>query len=153
MTILELDALTRRTVTFRVVAVPVTKGSVRAFVPPGTSRAVLTSTSTGLKAWEALIRAAATPVIATLAPRAVGVVVGVEFVLPRPKAHPKTREREHTTKPDLDKLARAVLDALTGIAYADDAQVCALTCRKRYAWISEQPGALVTVGPLASEVL
>jgi len=34
-------------------------------------------------------------------------------------------------KPDLDKLARAVLDALSGIVYRDDAQVVALGLRKR----------------------
>jgi crossover junction endodeoxyribonuclease RusA len=38
-----------------------------------------------------------------------------------------------THKPDLDKLCRAVLDALTGILYLDDAQVVALAASKRYA--------------------
>lgn len=33
---------------------------------------------------------------------------------------------------DLDKLARAVLDALTGICYVDDSQVVDLRARKRY---------------------
>ena len=32
--------------------------------------------------------------------------------------------------PDIDKLCRAVLDALTGVMYADDRQVVALSARK-----------------------
>jgi len=36
------------------------------------------------------------------------------------------------TNPDLDKLVRAVLDALTGIVYRDDAQVVELEVVKRY---------------------
>lgn len=35
-------------------------------------------------------------------------------------------------KPDLDKLARAVQDALTGILYKDDCQVCCLSVQKQY---------------------
>lgn len=39
----------------------------------------------------------------------------------------------HSKKPDLDKLVRAVQDALTGIIYKDDGQVCRLTANKNYA--------------------
>lgn len=38
-----------------------------------------------------------------------------------------------------------VLDALTGIAWADDSQVTHLTATKRYAAQDEQPGVLVTL--------
>ena len=37
-------------------------------------------------------------------------------------------------RPDIDKLARAVLDALTGIVWVDDDQVVELVCRKRW-WV------------------
>lgn len=36
-------------------------------------------------------------------------------------------------KPDADNIAKAVLDALNGIAYKDDSQVVKLTVDKRYA--------------------
>lgn len=36
-----------------------------------------------------------------------------------------------------------VLDALTGIAWADDSQVTRLTATKRYAALAEQPGVSV----------
>jgi Holliday junction resolvase RusA-like endonuclease len=46
---------------------------------------------------------------------------------------PRTVNRSHpTVPPDLDKLVRAVLDALTAIAYRDDSQVTAITARKQY---------------------
>jgi Holliday junction resolvase RusA-like endonuclease len=36
-------------------------------------------------------------------------------------------------KPDLDNVAKAVLDAINGIVYVDDAQVINLVATKRYA--------------------
>lgn len=38
----------------------------------------------------------------------------------------------HTKKPDTDNLVKAVLDALNGIAFYDDSQVCDIICIKRY---------------------
>jgi Holliday junction resolvase RusA-like endonuclease len=35
-------------------------------------------------------------------------------------------------KPDIDKLARSTMDALTGLLFADDAQVVELNCSKNY---------------------
>jgi Holliday junction resolvase RusA-like endonuclease len=58
------------------------------------------------------------------------VAVRLVFYLPRPK---RMRRPAPTVKPDLDKLARAVLDALSGVAYEDDAQVCHLVATKHYA--------------------
>ena len=43
----------------------------------------------------------------------------------------------HTKKPDLDNMAKTVLDALNGLAYIDDSQIYSLTLFKTY---SEQPG-------------
>lgn len=39
---------------------------------------------------------------------------------------------EPEAKPDCDNIAKAVLDALNGLAYKDDSQVTALTVRKCY---------------------
>lgn len=38
----------------------------------------------------------------------------------------------HTQRPDADNIAKAVLDALNGLAYHDDAQVCELSVSKAY---------------------
>lgn len=42
-----------------------------------------------------------------------------------PKRTPKSIQRErNTSKPDIDNVLKAVMDALNGIAYDDDSQVC-----------------------------
>jgi Holliday junction resolvase RusA-like endonuclease len=74
------------------------------------------------------------------------VVLTLIFVFPRPEGHwlPANSRREEPVlrpgappapigKPDVDKLCRSVMDALTGIAYKDDAQVTSLTAVKIYA--------------------
>ena len=57
------------------------------------------------------------------------VTVAIWFFFPRPKT---VKREQPTVKPDADKLARAVLDALTGLAYDDDSQVVQLEIYKRY---------------------
>ena len=81
--------------------------------------------------------------------------VRVQFILPRPKGHylpansrraaPELRAdapKYPTGKPDTDKLARAVLDALTGLVWRDDSQVVHIDAWKVY---GERPGADITV--------
>lgn len=52
------------------------------------------------------------------------------FVLPRPASAPK--RRFPITRPDLDKMVRAVKDSLTKVAYWDDSQVVELHAVKRF---------------------
>jgi Holliday junction resolvase RusA-like endonuclease len=59
------------------------------------------------------------------------VAVGLRFYIPRPKSKKKAAYPD--TKPDIDKLARAALDALSTVIFRDDAQVVALQARKVYA--------------------
>ncbi len=73
------------------------------------------------------------------------VTVALEFVLPRPKSAPKTRTPAATKRPDVDKLARAILDAITGICVADDAQVTHLCAKKRLGEIGETPGVHIRI--------
>ena len=37
-----------------------------------------------------------------------------------------------TKKPDADNIAKVICDALNGVAYGDDAQICKLCVSKRY---------------------
>jgi len=67
-----------------------------------------------------------------LIPKGRGVTVSVVYSFARPKGRERWRV-DPCVRPDVDKLCRALLDALTGIAYADDGQVVALSVRKIYA--------------------
>lgn len=59
-----------------------------------------------------------------------GVKVSCSFVYLKPKS---AKDRTLPwVKPDLDKLVRAVLDGLTGVAYEDDSQVVLLQANKTY---------------------
>ena len=61
------------------------------------------------------------------------VKVSMKFFFDRPKSHFGTGKNArttkpgapqwHTSKPDIDKLERCVLDAMTGIVFKDDSQV------------------------------
>ena len=65
------------------------------------------------------------------------VSLGLTFWLPRPKSHPAWKSEAgtaHTSKPDIDNLAKAIMDALKqGGYYRDDSQVVAETLFKTYA--------------------
>jgi len=71
------------------------------------------------------------------------VKISVIFGFPRPKSHYGTGKNAHTVKasaphfktstPDLDKLQRAIGDALTGKVFRDDAQVVVWDVLKVYA--------------------
>lgn len=59
-----------------------------------------------------------------------GVKVSCSFVFHKPKS---AKDRNLPwVKPDLDKLVRAVLDGLTGVAYEDDSQVVIVQANKTY---------------------
>ena len=68
-----------------------------------------------------------------------GIKVEITFQMPRGKT---VKRALPTVVPDCDKLARSVLDSLTGILYNDDAQVVELHVFKVY---SETPGALIRI--------
>ena len=73
------------------------------------------------------------------------VAVKITFLLPRPKSTPR-RVTWPAKRPDLDKLARSVLDGLTmGGAWEDDAQVIELWCRKRFAPEGTAPGCKIVI--------
>lgn len=61
-----------------------------------------------------------------------GVSLDITFAFVKPKSTPK-KITVKTTKPDIDKLCRACLDGLSGVAYADDSQVVELKAKKIFA--------------------
>lgn len=79
-------------------------------------------------------------------PRPYAVSVELRFVMPRPSSTPKSRPTPAATKrPDVDKLTRGCLDALSGVGFQDDSQVIVLAATKRIAEAGETSGVLVTV--------
>jgi Holliday junction resolvase RusA-like endonuclease len=137
--------VTEPAVQFWVAGAPRPQGSFIARVVKGQAYVVPVNDA-ALKAWRGNVAAraaeawAASPWAGT--PLEGGVRVRVQFSFVRPKSAPG-RVAPHV-KPDVDKLARAVLDALTGIVYVDDAQVVTLTASKIYR--PSGPGAFVAVG-------
>lgn len=79
----------------------------------------------------------------------------VEFLMPRPKSHHQGNDRErpltarapamHIQAPDASKLLRSTEDAMTGIVYADDAQIVQHATSKRWAEPGEQAGARIKI--------
>ncbi len=71
----------------------------------------------------------------------VPLAMGLTFHLPRPQSLPK-RITEHTKRPDLDNLIKAIKDALRGVIYHDDAQIVRLTAGKVY---GDSPGVEISI--------
>ena len=111
---------------------------MREFIPKGWTRPVLTNSSTAVKTWEQAIRSVAQDHAAAFTTDPVR--VRLRFAMPRPKSLSRlASHRPHTKRPDVDKLARAALDALTGVIFKDDSQVFSLHAVKRYALEEEAP--------------
>lgn len=130
-------------------------GSKRAFAHPATGKIIVTDSSGKPgKDWRRAVADAA----ADAAPAEVltgPVAVTMSFYRRRPKSHHRTGKNAHllretapafpTTRPDVLKLARACEDAMTGIVYADDAQIVRQFLHKRY---DERPRVEVVVEAL-----
>ena len=119
-------------------AIPIKSKATGAF----TGKVNMVESSKKVKPWRTDVRDAVLALKA--APIDGAVNVGITFFLKRPKAHYRTGKFAHLlrddapvypdVKPDIDKLARATLDALTSAGiYADDCKVVDLHTRKRYA--------------------
>ena len=134
---------------FWVMGVAAPKGSTKSFPIPranGTMGVATMNANPKTKEWQARV--------ATEAQRAVieqnfqyivkenEVHVSAEFYLPRPKSR---KNKGFFVKPDLDKLARALLDGLTKIVFEDDSQVTVLSVGKAYAKDGEGPGVMITL--------
>lgn len=128
-------------VTFSIIGTPVPQGSKRGFVRGG--RVAMVEMGKNLAPWRQEIAGVAASKMEGEDPWLGPVRVNLTFFLPRPKGHHGTGRNAHAlrasapkfpiTTPDLDKLVRAVLDALSGIVFRDDSQVHAMDVMKLYA--------------------
>ncbi len=115
--------------TFTVFGPPATKGSTRSFKSKSTGDIVTVADAKKLPAWTQAVGWAARAARVPLVPRPRGVRVTAEFMFVKPKS---AKQRVPSVKPDADKVLRALLDALTDVAYEDDAQVIEVVVTKRY---------------------
>ena len=106
--------------------------------------------SPNLKPWREAVRQEA---LRTREPLALGpVTLELAFRFVRPKAHFNSKGElkpsapmRVITKPDLDKLQRSTLDALTGVLFKDDSQVCRILAMKCYCLEGELEGCEIVV--------
>ncbi len=124
---------------------PVPQGSKKAFYIPNLKRAVVVDDNKAkLKTWRSEVSGGADEAM-----RKAGlpvadnhpVTVDLEFYFSAPKSKKKTIYAK-CTKPDVDKLCRAVLDALTGVVFKDDSQVVQMNAGKQF---GDRPRVELTV--------
>ena len=122
---------------FSVEGDPVAKGR-----PKFSSRGGFVKTYTPKKTvtYEHLVREEAVKAIGSSEPLETPVGVFIYIRLPIPKSYPKKRREaclngfeKPCKKPDLDNLAKSVMDAMNGVVFKDDSQIVSLHCKKVYA--------------------
>lgn len=131
--------------TFKVFGLPQPKGSTR-MLRTKKGKTVITSDNKQLRPWAADVALSAHAGGVKVIEKG-PVCVEVQFVLPRPRSA-KKGQMFQAARPDLDKLLRAILDALTGVAYVDDGQVSVIRAVKRLALSGEPAGASVSISSL-----
>ena len=117
--------------TFTVYGVAQPQGSTRAFMPKGARFPVITSANAKLKPWRQEVAAMASLAVIGKPVLSGPIIVKADFIFLKPKST-KNSVVYKTTKPDLDKLIRGLLDSLTGIVFCDDSQVVRVSAFKAY---------------------
>lgn len=133
-------------VVINVLGTPAPKGSNRAMVRGGRAVFVPGGSKTNqhaLSSWAGAVRLAAqscgtgqaTPIFTQIP-----LAVAITFRLNRPGGHwskggglKPSAPLAPSVKPDVDKLARSTLDALSGVVFDDDSRIVRLTVAKEYA--------------------
>lgn len=122
---------------------PAAQGS-KAFKGMRNGKPILVEQSERVKPWRQMVATAAQFASRGLADGPVG--IRLDFVMPRPKTASETAVLLATKRTgDVDKLCRAVFDALSGVWFTDDAQVVDLRATKRVALHGETPGVHITM--------
>lgn len=117
-------------------------GSKRSFHHKTTGRIVVMDANKNSRPWKTLVAQVAGIEMRGHALLEGPLILQVRFLRVRPKAHYNTKGElsaagraasRPATKPDATKLIRGVEDALTGIVWRDDAQVCLQMVEKAWA--------------------
>ena len=131
------------------------RGSKKAMLRRGGGHPILLEANPRTKEWRAQVTAIAQE-HAPEKPIEGAVHVMLDFIMPRPAYLRKVPKRgppkppAHMTKtPDLDKLCRAIFDAITGVIILDDSQIDRVFASKSYDY-DDPPGVTITVIPRQS---
>lgn len=116
------------------------KGSTKSFRSATTGHVMTLSDNDKLAPWATDVKFAALKEMNGAPPTESAVAIELDFQMARPKS--RKRDLNMVTKPDVDKLIRATLDAMAGVVFADDKQVTEVHAHKFY---SERPGVNVRV--------
>ena len=108
-------------------------------------RGILVEASKELGPWRERVALVAWDYAESIIPKPNEVDVALEFIMPRPASAPKTKKALASKRPDLDKLTRAILDALTNVIFEDDSQVVHIDATKRIAYPGGESGVWVSV--------
>jgi crossover junction endodeoxyribonuclease RusA len=126
---------------------PAPQGSKKALHHKQSGKIVTMESSKAVKPWRESIRHALLDDQGL--PRATftgAVLVELRFVMPRPASTPKRSTPPAVKRPDIDKLARAVLDAVSSAGvWKDDSQVTQLSAMKRLADLDETAGLHIAI--------
>lgn len=133
---------------FFVPGLPQPQGSKRGFVSAN-GKVNMVESAAGVKPWRSDVKVFAAE--AMHGPLLTGpVFLRCDFVMKRPVSTSKNKPTPPATKkPDLDKLLRAIGDALKGTVYAEDSLIVEMVGTKRIAEEGEQPGVNINVGDKA----
>lgn len=133
------------TIRFNVPAIPVAQPRQRHRVITTGGRSFAhnyTPKNSPVNAFKATVQMAATGAYSG-APHDGPVRLAAVFVFPRPKAMcwktKPTPRFQHCGKPDADNVYKALVDALSGLIFVDDARVCEVVIHKVIAAGDEQP--------------
>lgn len=145
-----------RTITFTVPGKPVPQGGMRAFAK-GNKAFITHSKPKEIGDYRARVALAAQ--MSEAKPLDGPVELAATFFFDRPKSHYGTGKnarvlkasapRYPTGRPDLDKVERALLDALSGICFHDDSQVVEMNTAKAYALDGEGASTVVSLWDLS----
>lgn len=127
---------------FVVLGQPAPQGSKHGFVNPKTKRVIIVENSAKVRPWREAVKA-----VAPDGPKLEGpVALRIVFTVPRPQSARKLFYP--ATRPDLDKLTRSTMDAISDAGlWKDDAQVAFLETAKVWPQFGDyalhSPGAVI----------
>lgn len=144
-------------IVLHVTGTPAPKGSSRAMNIGGKARLIASSSSANARKQAAWHKAVQSSVAPNVVPIDGPVCVAMTLRLARPRNHYGTGRNANVVKPtapgwplvcpDIDKLVRCTLDALTGLAFVDDSRIVSVNATKVYG----EPGAEIRVWSFAQQ--